>query len=160
MIWQKKSARILHSVILKKIVKSEYKEGYLIDLTEFSEIACLQNLQIDLEVVKHMDESFWFLRFIPTKLTFHREWPQLSTIFTSFIHKIKRQTFRQLFDNKRSQIRWKQLGLHKIKLILLEWTTKIRRIHPCIWPPDRWQGLGLIISGKWQKCIEVFSVKS
>ena len=68
MIWQKKSARILHSVILKKIVKSEYKEGYLIDLTEFSEIACLQNLQIDLEV-KRMDESFWFLRFIPTKLT-------------------------------------------------------------------------------------------
>ena len=68
MIWQKKSARILHSVILKKIVKSEYKEGYLIDLTEFSEIACLQNLQIDLEV-KRMDESFQFLRFILTKLT-------------------------------------------------------------------------------------------
>ena len=69
MIWQKKSAKnFAFFDFEKKIVKSEYKEGYLIDLTEFSEIACLQNLQIDLEV-KRMDESFWFLRFIPTKLT-------------------------------------------------------------------------------------------
>ena len=58
--------KICNSWILKKIVKSECKEGYLNDLTEFLkrkfvlflEEACLQNLHIDLEV-KRMDGFSW-----------------------------------------------------------------------------------------------------